>query len=138
MTDKTEGRGIVEMKFSSSQRAANCGHDQDPEDYQRDRLGSAEIAYVVSLGAPDSWAVYVPVMRGGSEFKVLWGTAEPGGCLPYQRMRRDDEDPREWPSFFFDGSAGDVEASLRSVNGDITVVFLRGLAPETADGDDAY
>jgi hypothetical protein len=128
-----EGR----MESSSSRRAADCGHGRDPEEYQRDRLASAEIAYVVRLGAPGTWAVYVPVTRGGSEFSVLWGTDGPGGCLPHQRMRRDDEDPREWPSFFFDGSRGDVEASLRSVNGNLQVVFLEGWAPGNADGGDA-
>jgi hypothetical protein len=53
-------------------------------------------------------------------------------------MRRDDEDPQKWPSFFFDGSAGNVEASLRSVNGNIRVVFLERWAPSLADGGDAY
>ena len=128
----------MDTKITSSQQAANCGHGRDPEEYQRDRLGSAEIAYVVRLGAPDTWAVYVPVMCGGSEFTVLWGTDGPNGCLPHQRMRRDDEDPRDWPSFFFVGSAEDVETSLRSVNGNIQVVFLMGWAVETAAGGDVY
>jgi len=127
----------MEMEPTSSQQASNCGHGRDPEDYQRDRLGHADVAYVIRLGAPNTWAVYVPVTRGGSELRVLWGTDGPNGCLPHQRMRRDDEDPREWPSFFFDGSAVDVEASLRSVNPEIQVVFLAGWAPENAEGGDA-
>ena len=126
------------MELGSGQRAANCAHDEDPEEYQRDRLGSAEIAYVVRLGAPSTWAVYVPVSRGGSEIAVLWGTTGPAGCLPHQRMRRDGENPMDWPSFFFDGSRGEVEATLRSVNPDLRAVFLEGWAPSTADGGDAY
>ena len=123
--------------LTSSRQAANCAHGQDPEEYQRDRLSSAEIAYVVRLGGPDTWAVYVPMTRGGSEFAVLWGTDGPGGCLPHQRMRRDDEDPRKWPSFFFDGSAENVEASLRTVNPEIKVTFLEGWRPGNAEGGDA-
>jgi len=134
---QTKREGHMDIGPSSSNRAANCGHDEDPEEYQRARLCSAEIAYVMRLGAPDAWAVYIPVTRGGNEFTVLWGTDGPSGCLPHQRMRRDDEDPREWPSFFFDGSRRDVEASLRSVNLKIRVVFLAGWAPENADGGDA-
>jgi len=137
MIVKTEGRIIVDAESSSSQQAANCGHDRDPDEYQRDRLGGAEIAYVVRLGTPDTWAVYVPVTRGGNEFTVLWGTDGPSGCLPCQRMRRDDEDPQKWPSYFFDGTAENVEASLRTVNPEIKVVFLEGWHPGNAEGGDA-
>jgi len=132
-----DDEGRMDMEPTSSQQAANCGHARDPEDYQRDRLGSVGIAYVVRLGAPNAWAVYVPMTRGGSELRVLWGTDGPNGCLPHQRMRRDDEDPRDWPSFFFDGSAENVEASLRSVNPEILVAFLEGWAPGNAGGGDA-